>query len=348
MPAVSAWRWSAMVATLAAVAGLMPGLAFAGGRGDIGNAGGSEQTDPAAPQDTSISASAGVQYDKSKNGTSGTGSSVGSLTPTGDWTPPACWYQPTYTPAQMKASSETVWAEDSPSQEWKNGQRDYFVNGKPYTNFNLDKAGQGYFWSGYSPKENSNLPDASSCDDEPFWVDKGKPAPAGHKNAVTPEVLAELAYEQILIPQGEAKTNPETTQTVNLPTWVWMDATTFHPVSVTAYLPDYGISATTTATPVGIHIDPGAPASDATLFPADGNCKNLGTAYTAGAEGDPPCGVTYLRSTAGAGHPYQLTATVTWKISWTGTGQPTPVDLPDGTFGAPQDVTVQEIQTINR
>ena len=63
--------------------------------------------------------------------------------------------------------------------------------------------------------------------------------------------------------------------------------------------------------------------------------------------GDPPCGVTYLRSTQNIG-PYQLKATVTWKISWTGTGQPTPVALPDGTFGTPQDAYVREIQTVNR
>jgi enoyl reductase len=272
------------------------------------------------------------------------------VTPVGNWTPPACWYQPMYTPAAMKASSETVWGEASPSEEWKNGQRDRYVNGKPYTNFNLDKAGKGYFWSGYTPASNYGKPDADSCKDEPFWVDKGQPAPPGHKNAVTPEILAELAYAQILIPQGQARTNPVAAQTVNLPTWVWLDATTFHPVSVTAYLPDYGISATTTARPVSMHIDPGT--QDATLHPASGDCPidahgNIGTPYAKGDTGDPPCGVTYLRSTQTTG-PYQLKATVTWKISWIDTGQPTPVALPDGTFGTPQDVDVREIQTVNR
>lgn len=40
-------------------------------------------------------------------------------------------------------------------------------------------------------------------------------------------------------------------------------------------------------------------------------------------------------------------ATVTWKISWTSTTVPGG-DLPDGAFGADQDVVVQEIQTVNR
>jgi enoyl reductase len=65
-----------------------------------------------------------------------------------------------------------------------------------------------------------------------------------------------------------------------------------------------------------------------------------------GDTGDPPCGVTYLRSNETTG-PYPLKATVTWKISWTGTGQAKPVALPDGTFGTPQNVTVQEIQAVN-
>lgn len=53
----------------------------------------------------------------------------------------------------------------------------------------------------------------------------------------------------------------------------------------------------------------------------------------------------YLRSSGGDS--YKLQATITWKISWTSTtGQGG--DLPNGTFGADQDVVVQEIQSVNR
>jgi enoyl reductase len=55
--------------------------------------------------------------------------------------------------------------------------------------------------------------------------------------------------------------------------------------------------------------------------------------------------VKYLRSSGDGTYPLQ--ATVTWKITWTGTGG-TGGDLPDGTFGATQDVAVQEIQAVNR
>ena len=56
--------------------------------------------------------------------------------------------------------------------------------------------------------------------------------------------------------------------------------------------------------------------------------------------------MTYLRPTNSIG-PYHLKATVTWRVSWTGTGRNTPKDLPEGTFGT-QNVTVREIQTVNR
>ncbi|MFJ8308929.1 MULTISPECIES: hypothetical protein [unclassified Streptomyces] len=110
------------------------------------------------------------------------------------------------------------------------------------------------------------------------------------------------------------------------------------------------ISATTTATPVSVQLDPGT--KDATLFPASGECApnsdgSIGTAYEPGdANQNPPCGLTYLRATGGG--TYKFTATVTWKVSWTGTGNPGTHPLPDTTYGTPQDVTVQEIQAINR
>ncbi|MHC3475517.1 hypothetical protein ACYF6T_43585 [Streptomyces sp. 7R007] len=53
----------------------------------------------------------------------------------------------------------------------------------------------------------------------------------------------------------------------------------------------------------------------------------------------------YLRSSGDGTYP--LKATLTWKIHWTGTGVPGG-DLPDGTFGATQNVVVQEIQAVNR
>ncbi|WP_031524874.1 hypothetical protein [Streptomyces sp. NRRL F-5123] len=323
-----------MVAVSAALVALAPGLAYAGGRGDADGA--------LSDDGKNITATAGVQYDEAANGSPSNGKPVGTPKAAGNWTPPPCWYEPYYTPAQLKAESETVWSEQSPSWEWISGQKDKYADGHPYTNFNMDKTGKGYWWSGYAP--DFSVPGANDCQDEPFWVDKGATPPAGHRNAVTPEVLAELAYKKLLIPTGDPSIEPKLTQAVNLPTWVWLDPKDFYKVSVTAYLPDYGISATTTATPIGFRIESGG--LDAEKFPASGNCPNLGTKYQPGANGNPPCGVTYLEDSNGNQVP--LKVTVKWRVSWTGTGQPTPKALPAATFPSTVDVTVREIQTVNR
>lgn len=334
MPTLRKRRRYAAAATAAAVVFGTPGLSYAGGRGDADSKG--------TVDGGNITASAGVQYDRSKNGSGSSGHPAGPLKPVGNWTPPPCWYEPYYTAAQFKAASEQVWGEQSPSWEWISKQKATYADGHPYTDFNMAKADQGYWWWGYAP--DITAPGANACTDEPFWVDKGAPVPTDHANVPTPDELAQLAYREIRIPTGTANTNPTTTQTVNLPTWVWLDPAIFHPVSVTAFLPDYNVSATTVATPTSIHIDAGT--RDATLFPSSGDCAGTGVAYEKGAEGNPPCGVTYLKDTDGGS--YAMTVTVTWHITWTGTGHPEPQALPAGTFGTPQDVTVREIQTVNR
>ncbi|MBV9026307.1 MAG: hypothetical protein JO362_21515 [Streptomycetaceae bacterium] len=95
---------------------------------------------------------------------------------------------------------------------------------------------------------------------------------------------------------------------------------------------------------------PGTP--DATGYPASGTCPinsdgSIGTPYQP-ADGNniPPCGLTYLHATTG-GSPYPLKVTLTWKISWTGSGGASG-NLPDGTFGRTTPMTVQEIQTVVR
>jgi enoyl reductase len=70
--------------------------------------------------------------------------------------------------------------------------RNRYIDGHPYTNFNVAKEGKGYWWDFYYDKSRVDEPAVNDCLKPPFWVDKGA-APAV-KNAVTPTVLAELAY----------------------------------------------------------------------------------------------------------------------------------------------------------
>ncbi|MFI0897038.1 hypothetical protein [Streptomyces sp. NPDC020983] len=338
MPAlIRRLRRTALAASTAVLAtALLQAPASAGGLGDLGPSVGG------GGDGANITATAGVQYNKSNNGTPSSGHPAGPLKPVGNWKPPACWYEPYYTPAQLKAEREGVWAQPSVGNEWVVGQRDHYVNGQPYTDFNMDKTGKGYWWYGYVP--NPGAPGWDQCQDPPFWVDKGDTPPAAHHNVITPEVLAELAYNQILIPTGDATINPAGDQGVNIPTWVWMDPTVFHPVSVTAYLPDYNVSATTTAKPVGIRIEPHTPYAQ--TYPASGNCAGTGRAWKPGAGNVPPCGVVFLKDSGNG--TYTMDVTVRWQISWTGTGHPNPTALPTGTFTSHQTVTVREIQSVNR
>lgn len=297
-----------------------------------------------ADGETLSATAGGIVFDRSKNGS---GESTGAITSTTSWTPPPCWYAPKYTPEQLQKTMEPVWESGSTGGQWDSEQRNRYVNGEPYKDFNKDKTGKGYFWDAYVDEDYP--PGWNKCEDPPFWVDQGDPPPANIENAVTPEILAQLAYKEIQVPGTEVTLAPEGTTKVNLPTWAWLDGADFKPVSVTASVPVLDIEATTTAEPVSLKIDPGT--EDAETYPASGVCEisngKIGEPYAKGKSDEtPPCGVKYLRSSGDGSYP--LTATVTWEISWVGTGVDQEQLLPDGEFGAEQDVIVQEIQAVNR
>ncbi|MFE0820541.1 hypothetical protein [Streptomyces sp. NPDC058847] len=298
-------------------------------------------------EDQALSATAGaVVYNRSNNGS---GETAGPVAPATNWTPPACYYAPKYTPEQLKKTLEPIWEAGSTGPEWDAKQRDRYVNGHPYKDFNKEKAGDGYWWDSYVTPGREGDPGALDCTEAIFWVDTNDDPPADIPQAITPEVLAQLAYAEIRVPTTEVELAPADATKVNLPTWAWLDADQFKPVSVTASVPLLGVEATTTAEPVSVEIDPGT--ADAKTYPASGLCEmengRIGEPYANGrADETPPCGVTYLRSSSDG--PYQLKATVTWKIHWTGTGVQGEQDLPDGAFGGDQDVVVQEIQAVNR
>ncbi|MFJ3794711.1 hypothetical protein ACIPSJ_00310 [Streptomyces sp. NPDC090088] len=344
MPAI---RKLVRIATVLALASA-PVLASQAAYADLdgkGNNGQGSQEHGDSSGDGKISSTVGmIVYDRSKNGS---GDSVGSITSTTSWTPPACWYAPKYTPAELQAYLEPIWEAGSTGDGWDATQRDRYVNGHPYKDFNKDKTGKGYWWDSYVNE--SFPPGWDQCKEPYFWVDTGDAPPANIKNAVTPEILAQLAYNEIRVPSKDVSLAPAGTTKVNLPTWAWLDRATFRPVSVTARIDALGMWATTTATPVSLKIEPGT--SDAVTYPASGVCEfdngSVGEKYTAGdADKTPPCGVKYLRSSGNGS--YQLKATITWDISWTGSDGGGTHDLAPGSFGRSQDVTVQEIQSVNR
>ncbi|MFJ3235171.1 hypothetical protein [Streptomyces sp. NPDC086787] len=277
-----------------------------------------------------------------------------------NWKPPPCWYEPVFSPAELKNFAEHDGQGDAGLRDGWYGPElwtDHFRDGKDattiftepstvkgYKNYNLGK--DGYFWRGVAPNVGT-VDDTSLCSRLMFWV------PAGHIPAVpkapTPRTLAEYAYDQVKVPTTEVELKPNARSTVNVPTWAWLDRNDFKEVKVRAELPRTGLWAETTAKPVALHLEPGT--GDATTFPASGDCAinddgSIGTPYRTGdADRTPPCGVTYLRASDGT--PYHLKASITWRISWRGSDG-SGGDLPDGTFETARDVSVQEIQSVNR
>ncbi|WP_327297311.1 hypothetical protein [Streptomyces sp. NBC_01197] len=283
------------------------------------------------------------------------GASAGKLTPVDpNWVPPTCWYEPAMTPEQLKSGVDRLKTDGglgavNAKLFWSAGLFvDQYMKGKEaegYKNYNLGK--KGMFWRSVVRKGFEMDIRAWDCSKIMFWQDAG--TVPDDVNAPTPDVLAAYAYDKIRVPDTHVKLKPAVKSTVNLPTWVWLDKGTFKQVKVRAVLPGTGLWAETTAKPVSLHLEPGT--EDAQVSPSSGDClinadESIGAPYSKGdADKTPPCGITYLRATDGK--PYQLKASVTWQISWTGSGGANG-DLPDGTFESTQDMNVQEIQSVNR
>jgi hypothetical protein len=301
-----------------------------------------------------------------------TGGEGGSLEPvdTG-WTPPVCWYEPWMTAEEFRNAVEEMAAENgrgdraininSPHEGFTDIYRDQKMgdwlvpqggvyDDATYENYNLDAEEEGVWWRGViNPNREDEFRYGTDCIEPIFWSD---PVNAPEvEDALTDETLAEYAYDEIDIPETEIELNPEGRQLVNLPTWVWLDASDFEPRTVRAELPINGLWAETTAEPVSLTLDPGT--EDAELFPSDGECEidddgRIGEPYERGhAEEDPPCGVMYTRATHHVDS-YELTASLTWEVHWTGSQTQGEQPLPSGTFETTHEIVVNENQTIVR
>lgn len=176
---------------------LIPSAAYAGGRDGAGNEGAhTEQRGNADGRTVSATAGA-IVFDRSKNGS---GRSAGPVASTTTWTPPACYYAPTYTPQQLEKYLTPTWEAGSTGYEWDAEQRRHYVGGEPYKDFNKARAGKGYWWDSYVTDGREGDPGSLDCTKQIFWVDQGDPPPATIPQAVTPQTLAQLAYAEIRVP----------------------------------------------------------------------------------------------------------------------------------------------------
>ncbi|GAA3495678.1 hypothetical protein GCM10019016_027780 [Streptomyces prasinosporus] len=86
-----------------------------------GNGTGSETQVEGGQKGGEISATAGaVVFNRSENGSGPKARPVASA----NWTPPACYYAPKYTPEQLQKYLEPIWEAGSTGYEWDAEQRD--------------------------------------------------------------------------------------------------------------------------------------------------------------------------------------------------------------------------------
>ncbi len=143
----------------------------------------------------------------------------------------------------------------------------------------------------------------------PVFLPDGPGGPGA--SAPSPEALARQAYAQLRLPTPQIAASPRGPQLVRLPSWLWIE-NGWHRVSATASVP--GVSVTATATPDSV-----------TWSMGDGGvrrCDGPGTPYTSDRDprsASPDCGYTYRSASGGDGYP--VTATIRWRVAWSGAGQ---------------------------
>jgi enoyl reductase len=174
------------------------------------------------------------------------------------------------------------------------------------------------------------------------WVPAGAPPPLGW---IPPQTLAWLALSRLTPAPPALSTNPAGDSYVDLPTFVTATIPRGNPLTVTASVP--GESETVVATPLAA----GALVLNAPGGTATPPCGPSGSAYGAaqmaatGPGGAIDCGVTYR--TPSIGGPYPLTGTLYWQATWNGQLLAPPPGL-TATSGPPNQITVAEVQSINR
>jgi hypothetical protein len=142
-------------------------------------------------------------------------------------------------------------------------------------------------------------------------------------SALDAQQLAQRAEQALVMPRPAVEMSPEpdVAQLTGLPVWLWLEPGAWAPKSVT--LSANGVTVTATATPQRVVWNMG-----------DGStvtCAGAGTPFPEHSSGDamapsPTCGHTFHRtSEMEPGGAFHVTATVVWRVDWTGFG-------PGGTF----------------
>ncbi|SEN59310.1 hypothetical protein [Actinacidiphila rubida] len=326
-------RSSRLLLALAAVEASLLVLAWPSAAGPWGNTKTPPSDHKTPPPSTTITSE--VRYERSYNGPGPKMAPVQGA----QWSPPACWYEPRFTPKQF---------EDYLNSHYVSDQNAFADMARQYGVDNYHQGDKGAWWTLEVP----DLSRAGECAgiDDWAWIPPGKP-PAD-KPAIDPRTLAGLAYADTVLPAPPVTLKPPPeSQLVNLATELTFTLP-LQRVTVTASLNNRAagvhVAATTVAEPYELRVDAGTPDADPATctYPL----TNDGGTYRLDTHGA-PCNVTYRRASPHGG--YTLNTSIVWKVHWTPSANPdgpaaaTPA-LPDGESAAPTTVTVRENEAIVR
>lgn len=163
--------------------------------------------------------------------------------------------------------------------------------------------------------------------------DTTAPPPPPDAQTLANQVRAELPLR--LDPPSTA---PPARSITGLPTWVWVDAAQFR--AVTATRTAGPLSVTVTATPTSLTIDPGDGHTE--------HCSGAGVPWHEGADAGDPGACTHVYTQTSAGQPggaFTLTATASWRISWTATNGQSGA-LPPVALANQSRLVVQQVQPV--
>jgi hypothetical protein len=254
--------------------------------------------------------------------------------------PPGCWYARGWTGAQYAQYQDGGAVERARSQ-----MPDGYWS-TPYPDYGAHAADTVGHW--YEPSC-SDQPSASyvleyAASHPPVYVLDGQDPPAVSQE-IPPEVLAQIAYESMDLPQGTIRWSPSLNGSgatvVNMDTSVWVEGAPTS-VSVTAQV-DSGAWARVDARLD--HLELQAPGAD----PA--SCPDTGVAWA--PDTDSTCVIVFYHSSANQPvKPGQtlptatLTATGVWTATWVSSLDATPTVLDPQEIATTTEIPVAEIQTI--
>ncbi|MFF3909787.1 hypothetical protein ACFYZJ_28290 [Streptomyces sp. NPDC001848] len=170
--------------------------------------------------------------------------------------------------------------------------------------------------------------------------DGGKRRKDADRPQISVAAVAQQAVQRLELPKPVIRTSPreDFVQVVHVPTWLWVEHSTWGPVSASASVE--GVTVTATARP-----------RKAVWSMGEGGqvvCLGPGTPYLDAYDpkvSSPDCGYTYRRASLSApGGAYTVSVQVTWDVEWHGGGQAGVV--PGLVMTAQRQLVVDEVQAV--